>query len=204
VRSNHRAGPTSGAAGTTAHTPFLESASSFPVTGVARTYGVGKPKRQQKWCRGTRGAIAALRPAVPSEFCGANAIGFCCFVTRTCAWGLATEQAARGLSTQPPDSACWHNHLAASFFVFLNSLIHMDLCSGSSLPRGLAASWLGGEFAVAGDTDRNCVAKPAHGAAFVAALHVALGSRRISASAARLLALPVRRSVRRWHGPPPR
>jgi len=74
--------------------------------------------------------------------------------------GFATQSANRGLSTSPPDGACWHKHLAASFFVFLNSLIQNDLRSKSSPPRGLAASWLGGELAVAGGADRNCIATP--------------------------------------------
>ena len=65
------------------------------------------------------------------------------------------------MSTQPSDGACWHNYLAASVCAFLNSQLQIDLRSRSSPPRGLAASYLGGELAVAGAADRNCVATPA-------------------------------------------
>jgi len=59
----------------------------------------------------------------------------------------------------PPDGACWHNHLAASLFAFLNSRTLIDLRLVSSPPRGLAASWLGGEL---GRTSllSDCAAKP--------------------------------------------
>ena len=65
------------------------------------------------------------------------------------------------MSTQPSDGACWHNYLAASVCAFLNSQLQIDLRSGSSPPRELAASYLGGELAVVGAADRNCVATPA-------------------------------------------
>jgi hypothetical protein len=73
--------------------------------------------------------------------------------------GFATRLPSMGLSAEPCDGACWHNHLAASLFHRLNSHSQGNLRSRSSPPRGLAASWLGGELGLAAEPERNYIAK---------------------------------------------
>jgi len=71
---------------------------------------------------------------------------------------IATQLPIAVSPGEPPARACWHKHLAASFFQRHKLYTRCELGSKSSSPRGVGGELLGGELGLAGEPDRNSIA----------------------------------------------